>query len=176
MGNETSLIEVRRVAIENPDDVEFIRTVRNSFLNKNVYDDNHFIEKDEHENWFSSLDIERDFFFVILDKVSRLPVGITGCYQKRAPAGSGEVSIYIVKENKSLLVPFHAMTLLLYFMFETVELDSAFGVFFKENKRAIRFNAAFGFLKVSEDDRFIKTALTADGFRAKSEYFRRFLS
>jgi len=173
---ETSLIELRRVTLGNPNDVEFIRTVRNSFLNQNVYADNHFIEVDEHQSWFLSLDSEKDWFFIIVEKVSRLPVGITGCCQKKAPASSGEISIYLTKENKLLASPFHAMTLLLYFMFDTLKLDRAFAKLFKKNSRAIRFNAAFGFRKFFEDDCFIKTEITAEDFKAKTESFRRFLS
>ena len=172
---ETNLIELRRVTSRSPVDVEYIRTVRNSFLHQNVYQDNHVIERKEHESWFSSLDSEKDYFFVIVEKSSQLRVGITGCYQKKASLGSGEVSIYITEASKSLMTPFHAMALLLRFMFETVSLDRAFGVFLKTNKRALRFNASFGFTKFYEDDEFIKTELTVNGFREKINNYRRFL-
>jgi len=150
-----------------------MRTVRNSFLNQNVYADNHLIEKDEHQNWFSKLSGDRDFFFVIVDKESGRPVGMAGCHQIRTPAGSGEISIYLTKENKSPVAPFHAMRLLLDLAFDVVKLDRVFGKFLKENTRAIRFNAAFGFKQKCADETFVTTELTAKDFRAEQEALNR---
>jgi len=175
MKRTTSLITLRQVTLASPGDVEFIRTTRNSFLGKDVYAEEHFIEAAEHQKWFAGLDSVRDFFFVILPQDAPAPVGFVGCYQKRAPANSAEISIYLTETDLSFLVPFHAMTLLLEFIFRELQLQRAYAAFFPRNERAIRFNAGFGFRRFDEKDGMIYTELTAAEYETSRDKLRKFL-
>ena len=73
------------------------------------------------------------------------------------------------------MVPFHAMALLLDFMFGELKLNRTYGAFFPKNQRAIRFNAGFGFKQFTEKDGMIYTELTAAEFDASRHKYQRFL-
>ncbi len=171
----TSLVSLRRITAANPADVDLIRTARNHFLGKGVYPNGHFFQPEEHRKWFAKLDPQKDFFFVILAGDSEEPVGYVGCDRERVPETTAEISIYITKEGLSPFVPYHAMTLLLEFIFHDLKRERAYGVFYSENERAIRFNASFGFRRVDEKDEMVYTELTADEYDISCARFRKFL-
>jgi RimJ/RimL family protein N-acetyltransferase len=172
----TSLISFRRITAANPADVDFIRVARNHFLGKNVYPNGHFFQPDEHARWFSRLDPERDFFFLIFVDGSDQPAGYVGCDRERVPETTAEISIYITAEGISPLVPYHAMTLMLEFIFHKLKRQRAYGVFYIRNDRAIRFNSSFGFRRIEEKDQMLHTELTSAEYDVCCQRFRKFLA
>ncbi len=168
--------------VESPEEIEMVRTIRNSFRNKDVYADNHLIEHDEHVKWFSSLDWDRDYLFLIRNgQVSESNadltdvVGLVGCYQKKSLAGQAEVSIYIPPGSHPMTVSFEAMAVLVSFCFDQLHLEEIYAKFYKKDLKALQFNLSLGFKKTGEIDDFITTRLTSSQFRKSGCWLRRFL-
>ena len=71
---QTPLVALRRITADSPDDVDFIRSTRNSFIGKDIYADEHFVWPGRLA-WFATLDETKDFFFAILPNERQTPVG-----------------------------------------------------------------------------------------------------
>lgn len=169
------LVDLRRVVLENPKDIEEIRLIRNSFFNSGTGIQDHLIKPDEHLNWFKSRNLNKEFHFLVIEKSSDKTVGYTASCEVGGATKTAEISIFMREESESMLIPLQVMGLILDFTYDKMKLDRALTKISKKNPRALRFNSFFGFKPFEEDENNIRFELDSSSFKEWLTSYNRFV-
>jgi len=146
-------IRLKRLAYE---DIEMLRLWRNSeFVNQYMEFRGH-ITIEMQKKWFSNLDSDKDFYFVIYS--NDYPIGLTEI--KNIIDGVGNLGIFIADEV-SLKIPmltYKVIFTIIDFSLYKLNLVKIKASILKNNIRAIRFNESLGF-KLLDDQEEIKNKI-----------------
>ena len=96
------------------------------------------------ERWFANLDKERNYYFFV--EIGDKPIGVVNLKDIDLDKKVAEPGVFIYEDayiNGD--VSFRACLTLTDFAFETLGLECLCGHIVPENKRAVRFNKAFGY-------------------------------
>jgi len=161
----TTKIKLSRVTFA---DIEFLRELRNSYIGKNIFQFDKFISSSEQEQWYSRLDQNLNYYFLVIDRALNSEVGYTSLILNTNSFSDykmAEISIVLKKPILSPLVSFHSKMLTLEYGFDHLQLDNIKAVFHPQNKVGIRFNEGFGFAYISTlSNGFILNLLTRKEF------------
>ena len=170
MEMSTSKVKLSRVTLA---DIEFLRNLRNSYIGKSVFQMDKIISSLEQEKWFSHLDQNLNFYFLVEDRASKETVGYTSLVlESNSPPDNKIAEVGIVLKNAitSPLVSFHSKMLTLAYGFEHLHLAEIKAVFHPQNKAAMRFNEGFGFAFAEiQSNGFVVNRLTRKEFFSSKE-------
>jgi len=124
-------------------DIEMLRLWRNSKEVNQYMEFKGHISIEMQKKWFASLDIKKDFYFIIYE--NDYPVGLTEI--KNIYDNRGNLGIFIADQD-SLKIPmlsYKVIFTMIDFSFNELGLSTIEASILKSNPRAIRFNESFGF-------------------------------
>ena len=148
-------------------DLEMVRTWRNSpHVNENMFFQNH-ITKEQQQAWFSTRPKDDEYWIICTDK----PIGM--CNLKNVIMGhQAEIGIFIgEKEYLNSNIAFKAMLEVHDYAFMDLGLRHTIARIKPGNKRAIRFNKAFGYEVVESLTPEVFLTLSAQTYLQKRPLF-----
>lgn len=156
-------------------DLELVRGWRNrpEIRSKMLYTG--YIDADAHVAWFSALDRQRNFYFII--EACGVRLGVTHLKDLRDAPRYAEWGIYVIPRERGALVPVKAAAALLQFGFDSCRLECITATVRPENLQARRLNEALGFTLTSSQPSTVALHYNLEevAFRAALRRFSRIL-
>ncbi len=157
------------------EDLELVRSWRNSELVRSRMAYQQFISQSEQEKWFYSINNECNFYFII--SVEDQKIGLINTKNIDWKNKWGEGGIFIgVEEYIETYIPTLASLCLLEFVFEVLNgIQYSFIRILKDNKRAISYNKNLGYLLLPAQENIDNQLymLTKENYFARSEKLKR---
>ena len=160
------------VQLENKH-LEIMRLWRNSsFVRVNMLNPK-VISSEEHLNWFTNLDTNKNFHFIIENKNKWLG----SCSIKLIDNNSAEGGIFMAEDDKSAsLLPVKAICILYDWAFGILGVDCIEAKIIQKNKRAINFNKGLGFKVKKIEHDIVYAVLYNSNFYGAYSKFKHLLS
>ncbi|MDR3057776.1 MAG: GNAT family N-acetyltransferase [Prevotella sp.] len=126
------------------DKIEMVRNWRNDPKISQYMEFREYITPEMQEKWFKTINNDNNFFFII--EYQDKEVGLVDLKNIDYQLKTGEAGIFIY-DNDYLngIVPFCSLLCLYDFFFETLKMEKVMAHVLRDNKRAIKFNLAFGY-------------------------------
>lgn len=133
------------------DKIEMVRRWRNDPKISQYMEYREEITPEMQEKWFQKIDNDNNYYFIIT--VENKEIGLINVRDIDYEKKTGEPGIFIWDDDYwNSTVSFQASLCLLDFCFESLELDNLVCHILKDNKRAIQFNKAFGYILSDNQD------------------------
>ncbi|MCB5266551.1 MAG: GNAT family N-acetyltransferase [Candidatus Cloacimonetes bacterium] len=142
-------------------DIETVRTWRNSDTIKRYALDQEHIKQEQQERWFATLATKEDEYFLIHAK--NKPVGLIW-YNKQNEVYESGFYLYDTDIQNSLM-PYKIVSIFHHYLFETKGFKKIQCKILHDNKRAVRFNLSLGFKEVMRFERYTTYILTYDAYK-----------
>lgn len=144
---------------------DLLRTWRNSEHVRNTMIYQKIISEEEHEKWFNSLNVDKNFYFVFSSGNNK--IGVINLKDINHKEKTAEAGIFIGNtEFMNTPEPLYAVLALMDFAFLYLKMNVLFATVKSENENALRFNEALGYTLISKNDNGIKKF-----FVTKNRYF-----
>ena len=126
------------------DKIEMLRLWRNDPKISQYMFYREYITPEMQEKWFANLDKEKNYYFFIV--IEDKPIGVVNLKDVDFEQKIGEPGIFIYEDEfMNGDVSFRSCLALMDFAFYTLGLKCLRGHIVPDNKRAVRFNKAFGY-------------------------------
>ena len=156
-------------------DLELIRTWRNSEYVKSFMVFKSYISKEMQENWFLQINNDNNYYFIIYKE--NTPIGLTNLKDIDFYNGTAESGIFMHSEeytNSDLGV--RATFSLLDFAFLTLKLNKLLQTIIVENKAAMNFNKSLGVRITENKDGICKGELVKEDYFKKTLKIRNYIN
>lgn len=148
-------------------DLEMMRVWRNAEHVRSVMQYQSFITKEQHAEWYRSLNKKENIYFVIKSGTDRL--GIVNLKKINRIEKTAEAGIFIgVVDYLNTVIPFVATIIMMEFAFDVLGLDILKAKIDINNTKALLFNKSLGYTKSCQ--------LCSDGFEYYSVTKKQFLA
>lgn len=164
-------IHLRPLARE---DIEQVRTWRNSEHVRSNMIYNRIISAEEQESWFDALDNKQHYYIIFKDAVN---IGVINVKNIDEKMSTGEAGIFIgdLRFTESPIA-LHAILALMDHYFDVLHFDSLEAKVLNENATALFMNHKLGYQTTHEDTICKHLRVTRDDYHNATSQFRALLS
>lgn len=153
------------------DKIELVRRWRNDPKISQYMEYRDEITPEMQEAWFKKIDNDNNFYFLI--EVDNKEIGLINVRDVNYDKSEGETGIFIWDEEfLNSTISFQAVLCITDFCFETLNLTKVIAHVLGDNKRAVKFNLALGFVK-SMNQESIKNqeyTLSYNNYKIRRDY------